>query len=157
MREDADSVPAIIGIGQINDRPADPAAGLDSLQLMEAALRLADEDAGGGWLARLDSLAVVDQISFRGLGDCSKSLANMFGVSPRFCYQTAMPMGDSPILLLNEAANRIGSGEVKVATYDGGGSPLSRPLRASRADRRLSALRECGPRCLWSVACRGPG
>jgi acetyl-CoA C-acetyltransferase len=131
MREDADSVPVIIGIGQINDRPADPAAGLDSLQLMEAALRLADEDAGGGWLARLDSLAVVDQISFPGLGDCSKSLANMFGVSPRFCYQTAMPMGDSPILLLNEAANRIGSGEVKVAAVVGGEALRTAAQRAA--------------------------
>jgi acetyl-CoA C-acetyltransferase len=119
MRQDADRIPVIIGIGQLNDRPADPLSGLDSLQLMEAALRLADKDAGGGWLERIDSLVVVAQISFPNLGDCSQPLARAFGVLPRFCYQTAMPMGDSPILLLNEAANRIGAGEVTVAAIVG--------------------------------------
>ena len=56
---DAARIPVIVGVGQVNDRPADPQQGLDSLGLMEAALRVADEDAGGGWLARLNSLAVT--------------------------------------------------------------------------------------------------
>src|SRR3546814_6528947 len=57
--------PVIIGVGQINDRPDDPDRGLDSLGLMVAALKAADADAGGGLLTDLDSLAIVDQISFR--------------------------------------------------------------------------------------------
>ena len=45
-------IPVIIGVGQVNDRdePNNASASLDSLGLMEAALRAADLDAGGGWL-----------------------------------------------------------------------------------------------------------
>ena len=81
MGEDAERIAVIVGVGvgQVNDRPKDPAEGLDSLGLMAAALREADADAGGGWLPRLDSLAVVDQISFRDLGDVSAPLAEQIG------------------------------------------------------------------------------
>ncbi|MBV9842328.1 MAG: acetyl-CoA acetyltransferase [Sphingomonadaceae bacterium] len=118
--DDPERVPVIVGVGQINDRPADPQAGLNSAGLMEAALRAADEDAGGGWLADLDSLAVVDQISFRELNPIAPGLADRVGARPRFCEQTPMASGDSPILLLNEAANRIGSGEIRIAAVAGG-------------------------------------
>ncbi|MGI4801632.1 MAG: hypothetical protein ACRYG8_47905, partial [Janthinobacterium lividum] len=115
MAEQVDRIPVIVGVGQVNDRPSDPQRGLDSAGLMEAALRAADEDAGGGWLQRLDSLALVDQISFRALGDFSADLANRIGASPRYCSKTRQASGDSPILLLNEAANRIGAGEITTA------------------------------------------
>ena len=36
------------------------------------------------------------------------------------CMQTAMPNGNSPILLLNEAANRIGRGESRICAVAGG-------------------------------------
>src|SRR5271168_4363152 len=105
MLASADRIPVIVGVGQVNDRPADEAAGLDSLGLMVAALRAADRDAGGGWLTALDSLAMVDQISFRELGKLVAPLAAELGANPRICVQSPYPSGDSPILLLNEAAN----------------------------------------------------
>ena len=49
---DASRIPVIVGVGQINDRPAEAAQGLNSLELMQAALNLADEDAGGPGGAR---------------------------------------------------------------------------------------------------------
>jgi acetyl-CoA C-acetyltransferase len=109
-------IPVIVGVGQVNDRES----GLDSQRLMEVALREADADAGGGWLARLDSLAVVDQISFPALGNVSRALAAALGATPRLCTQTPYPTGDGPILLLNEAANRIAAGEIDVAAVVGG-------------------------------------
>ena len=39
---DPERIPVIIGVGQINDRPADPDQGMDSLGLMVAALRAAE-------------------------------------------------------------------------------------------------------------------
>jgi acetyl-CoA C-acetyltransferase len=115
-------IPVIIGVGQVNDRdePGKAAQGLDSLGLMEAALRAADQDAGGGWLPTLDSLGVVDQISWPELGDVSAPLAQRLGAKPRICYKSAYGSGDSPLLLLNEAANRIGAGEISVAAIVGG-------------------------------------
>lgn len=113
-------IPVIVGIGQINDRPADPFAGLNALELMSASARAADEDAGGGWLVHLDSVATVDQISFPELSDVPAALAASLGAAPRLCYKSAYPSGASPILLLNEAANRICAGEIETALVAGG-------------------------------------
>src|ERR1700743_1817860 len=128
-------IPVIIGVGQVNDRgeTSETDSALDSLGLMQAALRAADEDAGGGWLARLDSLGVVDQISFPQLGDVSLPLADLVGASPRFCYKSGYASGDSPLLLLNEAANRIGAGEITVAAV-AGGEALRTAARAAAVD-----------------------
>ncbi len=121
---DPDRIPVIIGVGQVNDRPEDPDAGLDSLGLLAAALREAERDAksdrSGDILARLDSLAIVDQISFRELGNLCAPLAAAIGANPRVNYQSPAPHGDTPIRLLNEAANRIGAGEIALAAVVGG-------------------------------------
>jgi acetyl-CoA C-acetyltransferase len=126
-------IPVIIGVGQINDReePKKASVTLDSLGLMEAALRAADLDAGGGWLGQLDSLGVVDQISYPELGDVSAPLAKRVGAAPRICYKSGYASGDSPLLLLNEAANRIGAGEIKVAAIVGGEALRSAARRAA--------------------------
>ena len=133
MAQDAARIPVIVGVGQINDRPANPVEGLDPGQLMAAALRAADEDAGGGWLADLDSLLVVDQMSFRDLNPIGASVAGQIGASPRIIEQTAYPMGDSPVLLLNQAANRIGAGEILVAAIVGGEALRTAAARAAAA------------------------
>jgi acetyl-CoA C-acetyltransferase len=70
-------------------------------------------------LADLDSLAIVDQISFRELGNLCAALAGAIGAMPVINYQSDAPHGDTPIRLLNEAANRIGAGEIKLAAIVG--------------------------------------
>jgi acetyl-CoA C-acetyltransferase len=125
-------IPVIIGVGQMNDRECVH----DSLGLMVEALAKADADAGGGWIAQLDSLAVVAQLSFRELGDCSRLVADHFGISPKHVEQTPYPTGESPTQLLNEAANRIGAGEISVAAIVGGEALRTSGQRkaAARAD-----------------------
>jgi acetyl-CoA C-acetyltransferase len=134
-------IPVIIGVGQFNDREEQdkPSLGLDSLGLMETALRAADLDAGGGWLEALDSLAVVDQISCPELGDVSAPLAQRLGANPSFCYKSAYGSGDSPLLLLNEAANRIGAGEIKTAAIVGGEALRMAARRAAMAPAAAGA------------------
>jgi len=126
-------IPVIVGVGQVNDREEQnkASAGLNSLDLMEAALRAADADAGGGWLRRLDSLGVVDQISYPELGDVSAPLSVRVGAAPCICYKSGYASGDSPLLLLNEAANRIGAGEIKVAAIVGGEALRTAARRAA--------------------------
>ena len=119
MSTDHARIPVIVGIGQVNDRPTDPMQGLDPVGLMAAALREADADAGSGWLARVDSLAVVDQISFRAMNPLPDKLSDALGINPRHRFQTPAPMGDSPVMLLNQAANRIGAGESTVCAVVG--------------------------------------
>ena len=74
-------LPVIVGVGQVNDRPADPLAGLDPVELMAAALRRAEADAGAGagagasLLADADYLGVVKQIAFPRIDNAAPPLA----------------------------------------------------------------------------------
>jgi acetyl-CoA C-acetyltransferase len=133
MSQDQSHSPVIIGVGEINDRPSNPSEGLNAQELMEVALRNADEDAGGGWLGRLDSLAVVAQLSCPELDGIPAGLAERLNITPRICYQSASPSGDSPILLLNEAANRIAAGEIRAAAIAGGEALRTAAQRAGQA------------------------
>lgn len=116
---DAERTPVIVGVGQVNDRPARPEDGLDPVALMAEALRRADADADGGWLAACESLAVVRQLGWPQLEPVDGALAASLGIAPAHCAQTAKPNGDSPVRLLNEAANRIGAGEARVCAVVG--------------------------------------
>jgi acetyl-CoA C-acetyltransferase len=144
LKEESSPIPVIVGVGQVNDRPADAALGLDPLELMEAALRAADADAGGGWLKRLESLAQVDQVSFRSLGDLSGPLATRLGANPRLCAKTPSAMGDSPIRLLNEAANLIGAGEIGVAAVVGAEALRTAAARTAAVDKGPPPARRTG-------------
>lgn len=123
--------PVIIGVGQINDRTEDPFAAMDPVALMVAALQAADRDGGGGWIDAIDSLAVVDQISFREMNPLVDAVAAELGITPAHSFQTPKPMGDSPVRLLNEAANRIGAGESLVAAVVGGEALRTAAKRAA--------------------------
>jgi acetyl-CoA C-acetyltransferase len=139
MTIDSSRIPVIIGTGQGNDR----ACVHDSLGLMVAALERADADAGGGWIAALDSLAVVNQISFSKLGNCAQHLAQHFGIAPGHVEQTPWPTGESPVQLLNEAANRIGAGEIQVAAIVGAEALRTAAQRAKAATgEKKDALRD---------------
>jgi acetyl-CoA C-acetyltransferase len=129
---DSERIPVIIGVGQVNDRRDDPDLGLDPLGLMVAALRKAEDDAGASLLTDIDSLAVVDQISFLATNPLDAKLAAAIGASPTICYQSEAPHGDTPIRLLNEAANRIGAGEISIAAVAGGEALRTAAGRAAK-------------------------
>jgi len=115
---DPNRIPVIVGVGQINDRPDDPMEGLDSTGLMAEAIRKADQDAGGGWLARCDWLANVQQMAFPG-ADVLGQLPDQLGISPRTRIEKP-PYGDAPIQLISDAANAIAAGEASVCVACGG-------------------------------------
>ena len=136
---DPERIAVIVGVGQVNDRPADPTQGLDSLGLMVAALEAADRDAGGGWLGDVESVAVVQQISFRQDNPLARKVADRIGSQARVVYESAGPNGDSPILLLNEAANRIARGEIRIAAVTGGEALRTASQRAALAAKTAVA------------------
>lgn len=110
---DAERLPVIVGIGELIDRPQDPRAAMEPLRAMAAAARLADQDAGGGWLGRADSLDVVHQRSWR-YEDTARQLCDALGIAPvRAVYGPYG--GESPVRFLDEAAGRIRRGEGRVA------------------------------------------
>ena len=136
---DESRVPVIVGVGQVNDRDDQ----LNAIELMAAALRNADADAGGGWLSRIDALDVVAQLSFPEFADASAPLAQMLEIAPRHCAQTRYPMGDSPVALLDAAASRIASGQAEVCAIAGGEALRTAGKRA--ADKR-DAVRDSATR-----------
>ncbi len=140
--------PIIVGAGQINDRPSDPLAGLDPVELMVAALRKAEADAGAALIADADFLGVVKQISFPDIEDACPLLAAAIGARPATAIQTEGPNGDSPVMLLNEAANRIGAGEVKIALVCGAEALRTAAAKVAAAEpgRKLDPTREAAHR-----------
>jgi acetyl-CoA C-acetyltransferase len=134
MSARAQSVPVLIGIGEVTDRPVDALDSMEPLALMAEALRRADEDAGGGWLAGLDSLDVVGQVSWR-YDHLPALLAGRVGASPP--HRAYGPVGgETPIRLLHEAALRISRGESQVAVIVGGESMYAR-VKAKEAGLAL--------------------
>ncbi len=118
---DTRRIPVLVGCGQINDRAATGAEGLDSLELMIAAARAAGEDSGAALLDHVDWLGVVHQLSFPELaGTLVEGLSKALAITPSYARETPSPTGESPILLINEAANAIGKGEAQIALIVGG-------------------------------------
>jgi acetyl-CoA C-acetyltransferase len=132
----------------VNDRPSDPLAGRDPVALMADALRRAESDAGANLLADADFLGVVKQISFPAIADACPPLAEALGAAPLTAIQTSGPNGDSPVMLLNEAANRIAAGEARIALVCGAEALRTAAARvaAAEAGRKLDPTREAAHR-----------
>jgi acetyl-CoA acetyltransferase len=113
----AELTPVIIGVGEIIDRPEDPAHGHEPLALMEAALRRAEQDAGVALLSRLDSLDVVNQVTWP-YADMPAQLADLLGASPAHAVYGPVG-GESPVRFIHQAAARIARGESQVAAICG--------------------------------------
>ncbi len=144
MTTDPERMPVIVGVGQINDRPADPAAGLEPDALMAAALRRAEEDAGVKLLGDLQSLALVDQVSFRALNPLTARVAAAIGAAPSKLEQSPAPHGDTPIRFLNEAANAIAAGELRLAAVAGAEALRTAAARARAVDQSYAVVRAAG-------------
>ena len=113
----ADRIPVIVGVGEITDRTTDIAEGLEPLTLLEQALRRAESDSGGKLLDEIQSLDVVNFLSWR-YRDPEQQLAKRLGIAPKHLYYGPVG-GESPIRYLHEAALRIARGECSVAAVCG--------------------------------------
>src|SRR3954451_11842666 len=112
-----DRIPVIVGVGEIADHPAELTAGLEPLALLEAAVKRAVEDAAPPLLGEVDSLDVVNFLSWR-YRDPEQLLAAKLGIKPPHCFYGPVG-GESPIRYLHEAAQRIARGECSVAAVCG--------------------------------------
>ncbi|WP_420392651.1 acetyl-CoA acetyltransferase [Acuticoccus sp.] len=125
-----DATPVLVGVGEVTERTDDPGDGREPLALMAEALRRADADAGGGWLARLDTLNVVNSVSWSTVDPVAR-LCSLIDAAPRTRTYGEVG-GETPIRFLNEAAGRIASGEAEVAAIVGA-EAADTVLRASRS------------------------
>src|SRR5712672_984603 len=125
-----DRIPVIVGVGEIADHPTELTAGLEPLTLLEAAVKRAAQDADPTLLGEIDSLDVVNFLSWR-YRDPEQLLAARLGIKPSHCFYGPVG-GESPIRYLHEAAQRIARGETKVAVVCGA-EAQSTATKAERA------------------------
>ena len=130
----ADRTPVIVGVGEITDRPTEIVDGLEPLALLIEALKRAEADSGAALLGEIDSLDVVNFLSWR-YRDPEKQLSSRLGIQPKHAYYGPVG-GESPIRYLHEAAQRIARGECGVAAICGAEAQSS----ATRAERAGIAL-----------------
>src|SRR6266403_1708177 len=125
-----DRIPVIVGVGEIVDRPTEISKGLEPLVLLEQALKRAEQDSGGKLLGEIESLDIVNFLSWR-YRDPEKQLADRLGIKPEHAYYGPVG-GESPIRYLHEAAQRIARGECSVAAVCGA-EAQSTATKAERA------------------------
>jgi acetyl-CoA C-acetyltransferase len=113
-----DRIPVIVGVGEFSDHPAELTAGLEPIDLMVKALRLAEQDSGGKLLAEVQSLDIINFLSWR-YHDPAALLCERLGIAPAHAYYGPVG-GESPIRYIHEAAKRIARGECSVAAICGG-------------------------------------
>ncbi len=132
----ADRAPILVGAGQLTQRDVAPAEALEPLAMMEVVARAAADDAGGGraLLSRLDSLAVVNVFCWP-YGNPPRLLAERLGVRPAEELYTTVG-GNTPQWLVNEAAEKIATGRVRVALL-AGAEAVRTVLRARRMRHHL--------------------
>jgi acetyl-CoA C-acetyltransferase len=123
-------IPVIVGVGEITDRPADLKSGLEPLALLEEALKRAEADSGSKLLGDIQSLDIVNFLSWR-YRDPQKLLSDRLGITPKHAYYGPVG-GESPIRYLHEAAQRIARGECSVAAVCGA-EAQSTATKAERA------------------------
>ena len=128
-----ENLPIIIGVGQVTQRP-DTERPREPLALMADAARLAERDAqAGDLLHALDSIRVVNIISWPSRAP-AHDLGQALAVAPREQVYTAVG-GNTPQWQVNEAAERIHAGDLKLVLIAGAEAMYSaRRARAKNVD-----------------------
>lgn len=110
-------LPVIVGVGQVTQRP-ETERPREPLALMADAARLAETDARAGDLLHgLDSVRVVNVLSWPSKAP-AHDLSNALAVAPRECIYTTLG-GNTPQWQVNEAAERIHDGDLKLVLIAG--------------------------------------
>jgi len=123
-------IPVIVGVGEFSDHPKEIIAGMEPLALIEAALQRAEQDAGARLLHEIDSLDIVNFLSWR-YHDPATQLSDRLGIKPKHAHYGPVG-GESPIRFIHEATLRIARGEAQVAAICGA-EAQSTATKAERA------------------------
>lgn len=118
MTHSNDRMPVIVGVGEVTDRPTNIEDARDPFALMVAAIRSAERDAGCPVVPFMDSLDIVNQVSWP-VADPEGVLCGLLACKPR--HVSYGPVGgETPIRFLHDAALRIHRGEARIAVVCGG-------------------------------------
>lgn len=114
----AERTPVIIGVGDLADRPTDYKQGREALVLIADAAKLADADAGGGWLPRITRIDVINQVGWA-YTDLAASVKEAIGATHAVAAMQEVG-GETPVKYLMKSAARIAEGADEVTLICGG-------------------------------------
>ena len=135
----ASEYPIIVGVGQITNRSVDAQSAKEPLELMNLAASRAETDAGAGaLLANVDSVQVVNVLSWPS-ADPPADLAARLEARPSETIYTTIG-GNTPQSLVNETAERIVRGQVRLAL-----------LAGADAVHGLRVARKSGEQLSWAT------
>jgi acetyl-CoA C-acetyltransferase len=130
-------IPVIIGIGEIIDKPAITGESLEPLELLIRCVQRAEDDVGCRCLRQIDTLRVVNQISWA-YRDLPALLAKRLRL--RGAETIYGPVGgESPVRMLVDAAIDIADGESQMSLLCG-----------AEALKAAMSLRVAGKKPSWS-------
>jgi acetyl-CoA C-acetyltransferase len=127
-------LPVIIGVGQTVQRANSVEEALEPVDLMAEAARAAAADAGVSGVPALDSVRIVQLLSWR-YKDPARLLADALGVTTRETVYTT-PGGNTPQMLVNTTADEIRRGDIDIALLSGSECWRTR-MRARKAEAAL--------------------
>ena len=130
-------IPVIIGIGEIIDKPAIAGESLEPLELLIRCVQRAEDDVGCRCLRQIDTLRVVNQISwaYRDLPALLAKRLRLRGAETIY----GRVGGESPVRMLVDAAIDIANGESQMSLLCG-----------AEALKAAMSLRMAGKKPSWS-------
>ncbi len=131
--------PVLVGAGQLTNRPRTLSDVVEPAEMMARAAREAEVDAGvAGLLAKADSVQVVNILSWQ-YADAPGMLASRIGASPAHTLYSNIG-GETPQRLINETAQAVADGHIRLALIAGAEAMESRRL-ARKLDEKLPWVR----------------
>jgi acetyl-CoA C-acetyltransferase len=127
--------PVIVGVADIIDRIKDAAQARHPLQLLESAIHEATHELGGHWLSRVDSIDIVQQMSWPYL-DLPGQLRSVLRLPAGTRIEIGPVGGESPLRLIQNAALRVIAGEAEVCIV-AGAETLGTVIKAASAKATL--------------------
>jgi acetyl-CoA C-acetyltransferase len=136
----ATNYPVIVGVGQLTNHPRSIDETLEPLEMMERVARGAEKDGGvPGVVEKLDSVQVVNFMSWS-YADAPGTLAARLGATPEHTIYSSIG-GETPQRLVNETAQAVAEGRIRIALLAG-----AEALESRRLARKLDAQLPWSPR-----------
>ena len=147
----------LVGVGQVRNRPGldgEAWTPLEPAKLMAIAAGRAAADAGlPGVLGQADYVGAIPPLAWA-YDDVTGRFSELAGAKPRLAEEVAAG-GEGPIQLLNQVANRIAEGEIRIALLVGAEAVYSR-MRAAKEGAALSDWTPGGARMPGFMATMKP-
>jgi acetyl-CoA C-acetyltransferase len=135
------TLPVIVGVGQVTHRDDEDLAGAEPLELLLAAARAAEDDAGAQLLGQVDSIELMP-IGAWPYDDLAALVVERLGLDAARVRARVHPVGgETPLRAVDISAARLANGDARVVLVAG-----------AEGTRAVTRARRSGVELPWSPA-----